>query len=132
MVSRCHRKSINGYERYGGRGIRVCDEWLGKEGFVNFMEWSLSNGYNEELTIDRIDSNGNYEPNNCKWSTRKEQANNTRKTIFIEYGGERHSLTEWSEITGIKKKTIYTRIKRGWSIEKILENATGAKRRKSE
>lgn len=120
MVSRCYRKSINGYENYGGRGIRVCDEWLGEDGFKNFMSWSFANGYNEELTIDRLDSNGHYEPNNCKWSTRKEQANNTRATIFLEYGREKHSLTEWSEITGIRKGTLYTRMRKGWSVGKIL------------
>ncbi len=120
MVSRCYRKSINGYENYGGRGIRVCDEWLGEDGFKNFMSWSFANGYNEELTIDRLDSNGHYEPNNCKWSTRKEQANNTRATIFLEYGGEKHSLTEWSERTGIRKGTLYTRMRKGWSVGKIL------------
>lgn len=120
MVSRCYRESINGYENYGGRGIRVCDEWLGKEGFRNFMEWSLANGYSEELTIDRLDSNGNYEPINCKWSTRKEQANNTRATIFLEYNGEKHSLTEWSDITGIRKGTIYTRTRKGLSVGKAL------------
>ena len=118
MVSRCYRKSINGYENYGGRGIRVCDEWLGEDGFKNFMSWSFANGYNEELTIDRLDSNGHYEPNNCKWSTRKEQANNTRATIFLEYGREKHSLTEWSEITGIRKGTLYTRMRKGWRVGK--------------
>lgn len=120
MVSRCYRKSINGYENYGGRGIRVCDEWLGKDGFQNFMIWSFANGYNDELTIDRLDSNGNYEPNNCKWATRKEQANNTRATICLEYNGEKHSLTEWSEITGLSKQTIYNRINKGLSVGKAL------------
>ena len=120
MVSRCYRKSINGYENYGGRGIRVCDEWLGENGFVNFMDWALANGYSDELTIDRLDSNGNYEPSNCKWATRKEQANNTRSTVFLEYNGETHSITEWSEITGIKKGTIHNRLRKGFSIGKAL------------
>ncbi|WP_455945475.1 hypothetical protein [Eubacterium ramulus] len=120
MISRCYRKSSNGYENYGDRGIRVCDEWLGKDGFKNFMEWSFANGYSDKLTIDRIDNNGNYEPKNCKWSTRKEQANNTRATIFLEYNGKSHSLTEWSEITGLSKATIYTRLRKGFSNEKAL------------
>lgn len=120
MVSRCYGKSINGYENYGGRGISVCVEWLGEDGFTNFMEWALANGYNDELTIDRLDSNGNYEPSNCKWSTRKQQANNTRTTIFLEYNGEKYSLSEWSERTGIRKGTIYARIRKGLSVEKAL------------
>lgn len=120
MVSRCYRESINGYENYGGRGIRVCDCWLGKDGFIHFMEWALSNGYSDQLTIDRIDSNGDYEPNNCKWSTPKEQANNTRATIFLECNGVRRSLTEWSEMTGISKQTISKRIKSGCCVEEAL------------
>lgn len=120
MVSRCYRKSINGYGNYGGRGIRVCEEWLGEEGFMNFMKWSLDNGYNDEVTIDRLDSNGNYEPRNCRWATHKEQANNTRSTIFLEYSGKRKSLSEWAEITGISKRAIYGRIRKGWSVGKAL------------
>lgn len=120
MVSRCYRECINGYENYGGRGIRVCDEWLGKDGFINFMNWAIENGYNDELTIDRSDSNGDYEPSNCKWATRKAQANNTRATVFIEYNGERHSLTEWSEITGLSKQKIYQRLYKGQSAREAL------------
>lgn len=120
MVSRCYRKSINGYENYGGRGIRVCEEWLGKDGFVNFMEWALHNGYDDTLTIDRMDSNGNYEPDNCKWATNKEQANNTRATLFLEYNGVIHSLTEWAEITGLIKGTIYSRMRKGLSVGQAL------------
>ena len=120
MVSRCYRKSVHGFENYGGRGIKVCEEWIGKDGFRNFMKWSFANGYSDELTIDRLDNNKNYEPTNCKWSTRKEQANNTRVTIQLEYNGEKHSLTEWSEITGIKKGTIYKRIRKGLNIGNAL------------
>lgn len=120
MVSRCYRKSVNGFENYGGRGIKVCEEWLGEDGFVNFMNWALSNGYKHDLTIDRNDSNGNYEPSNCRWATHKEQANNTRKTTFLECNGEEHSISEWSEITGINANTIRSRLKRGSTVLEAL------------
>lgn len=120
MVSRCYRKNVNRYEEYGGRGIKVCEEWLGKDGFVHFMNWAFENGYSDDLTIDRINSNGNYEPSNCRWATHKEQANNTRSTIFLEYSGDRKSLSEWAEITGISKRAIYGRIRKGWSVGKAL------------
>lgn len=78
LKQRCYNSKNSRYEYYGGRGINICDEWLGKEGFVNFMNWSLENGYTDELTLDRIDSNGNYEPSNCRWETMKVQARNRR------------------------------------------------------
>lgn len=120
MISRCYRKCTNGYENYGGRGIKVCEQWLGEKGFINFMNWSLSNGYNDELTIDRIDSNGNYEPNNCRWATRKDQCNNRRNNIILEYKDKKYSVSKWSEITGIKKTVIYQRLRKGFSVGKAL------------
>lgn len=122
MKMRCYNKNEPEYDNYGGRGIKVCDEWLDKEkGFANFYDWSMNNGYSDQLTIDRIDNEGNYEPSNCRWTDRKTQQNNTRWNVRIEYNGEIRTLSEWSELTGINKKTIWNRIYRyGWSVERAL------------
>lgn len=119
MRGRCHYKYIHGYERYGGRGIKVCQEW--EENFMNFYNWSINNGYRDDLTIDRINFNGNYEPSNCRWVTKKEQARNTKSNHNITYKGETHCLKEWSEILGINYGTLKGRIqKRKWNIEKAF------------
>ena len=117
--SRCKNPNASKYENYGGKGITICEEW--DSSFENFYEWAMENGYEEGLTIDRIDGTGNYEPDNCRWVTPKEQANNTRANVRIEWNGINHTLTEWSEITGIKANTIRKRIfELGWSVEHAL------------
>lgn len=104
---------------YGGRGIAVCDEWL--HSFTAFSDWAVSNGYRDDLTIDRIDNNGNYSPENCRWITRKEQASNRRSNHILEYHGERETIEEWCKRTGLKRATLTSRLKRGWSIERAIE-----------
>ena len=99
MKSRCYNPKNENYKNYGGRGIKVCDEWLND--FMNFYNWSINNGYKEDLSIDRINSDGNYEPNNCRWITWKEQTRNTRRNRMITYNNEAHCLAEWAEILGI-------------------------------
>lgn len=120
MLKRCRQKTTRGYEQYGGRGIKVCDEWKGEHGFERFQEWAIANGYSDGLTIDRIDTNGNYEPNNCKWSTSLEQCNNRRNNVWLEYNGEKHTMAQWSRQLNIPASTIKARRSKGWSDEKVL------------
>ena len=93
MKNRCYNPSRKKYEIYGGRGIIVCSEW--KNSFENFSDWSLRNGYKEGLSIDRIDVNGNYCPENCRWTTMKEQNNNRRNNHKITINNETKNLCEW-------------------------------------
>ena len=111
MKGRCYRKSDDHYKHYGSRGITVCDEW--KNDFKAFYDWSMSNGYSDDLTIDRINNDGNYEPSNCRWVTMKEQCNNRTSNVVLTIDGKSHNIKKWSEITGIKYHTIYARVKRG-------------------
>lgn len=115
MKERCYKDYSKSYQGYGGRGIRVCDEW--KNSFTSFFGWAMVNGYTDELTIDRIDVNGNYCPDNCRWATVKEQANNRRSNTFLSVGGVSKTAAEWSLQSGIKQDTILHRIKFGWSAE---------------
>lgn len=111
MKARCYNKNHHAYNCYGGRGIKICDKWLEKEsGFMNFYNWAINNGYQEGLSIDRIDVNGNYEPVNCRWVTQKVQTNNTRRNVYITYNGETHTLKEWSEILNIPYGTLQDRV----------------------
>ncbi|MNH86337.1 hypothetical protein D3C73_387920 [compost metagenome] len=111
MKSRCYNENYYRFDRYGGRGIKVCDEWL--DDIENFFKWSYENGYDDTLTLDRIDNDGDYEPNNCRWSTKKEQANNTKRTIMIEIDGVTKPLQEWCEFYGIDQFAVYSRRRRG-------------------
>ncbi len=123
MKQRCYNQNADNYNRYGGKGVTVCDEW--KENFQAFYDWAMANGYRDDLTIDRIDSNGDYEPSNCKWSTNLEQANNKRCNINITYNGETHTIAEWSRITKIPYGTLRRRIVDAkWDIETALTTKT--------
>lgn len=120
MHRRCEDESRDSYSIYGARGITVCPEWSGKDGFIRFYEWSMENGYEDRLSIDRIDSNGNYSPDNCRWADDITQANNTRCNKHITCAGETHTIAEWGRITGIKSSNISERLHYGWSIEEAL------------
>lgn len=118
MRTRCNNKKRHDYKEYGGRGIKVCNEW---DNYENFRDWSLMNGYANNLSIDRIDNNSGYSSDNCRWTTQSQQMRNTRKNKFLEFNGERKTLVEWSEITGIKYHTLKNRVnKYGYSDEEAL------------
>lgn len=118
MRYRCENPSNQAYEDYGGRGISVCEEW---HDFVNFKQWALANGYDDSLTIDRIDVNGNYEPSNCRWAGSKTQMNNRRNTRRYELDGKNLTMSEWSQLTGIPRSTIYNRLKAGDSFAEAIK-----------
>lgn len=120
MKERCYTESSGGYKKYGSKGIKICDEW--KNDFMAFYNWSISHGYSDNLTIDRIDYRGNYEPSNCRWADIKTQANNKSNVRKYEYNGELHTMTEWSEIMNINYGALWERLNvLGWSIEKALK-----------
>lgn len=111
MINRCYNPKSASYNRYGGRGITVCDEWRGETGVKNFYEWAIHSGHSDTLTLDRIDNDRGYSPDNCRWATKKQQANNTRWNHLVTINGETHNIGEWAEITGLNRKTIYRRVK---------------------
>jgi hypothetical protein len=117
MRQRCNNPNHPRYFQYGGKGIIVCEEW---ESFKNFQSWAISNGYDEDLTIDRINNNGIYEPSNCRWATRKQQENNMTRNHIITYDGISHTISEWADILGIKYNTMKLRVYRGWDMERII------------
>ena len=110
MMSRCYREKDASYKNYGGRGIKVCDEW---HDITQFEKWVNSNPYFDGATLDRINVDGNYEPDNCRWATMFEQDKNRRNSILIEYNGDRYNITELSRITGINRSTLNNRYWRG-------------------
>ena len=119
MRRRCSDPKDQAFHSYGGRGIKVCDSW--NKSFEVFYEWAMKNGYSDELTIDRIDVNGNYEPSNCRFATMQEQMNNKTDNHFLTYKGETHTISEWSRITGISKGTLKDRVnKLHWNTDDAL------------
>lgn len=126
IKDRCLNPNNERYCDYGGRGIKICKEWLGECGFDNFEKWSLANGYNENLSIDRVNVNGDYEPSNCRWATTKIQNNNQRKNILISYNGEVKTLAQWVEELNLPYNTIYARIYiYHWDVKEAFEREIG-------
>ena len=113
MKQRCDNKKHTAYSRYGGRGIKVCTEW--HDNLASFYKWAMSHGYREDFTIDRINTNGNYEPSNCRWVNAKEQGRNIRRNHLITINGTTKCMSEWVEETGVNYVTALCRLKRGWS-----------------
>lgn len=121
MLTRCRYPRYEHFSRYGGRGISVCEEW--RNSFTAFYNWAMSNGYAPELWLDRIDYDGNYSPENCRWVTPKASANNKSNNRFLEYNGESFTVAEWAERLEVNKNTLRTRISRGWSVEDCISVA---------
>lgn len=117
-MERCNNHNHVHYERYGGRGIKVCDEWANS--FESFREWAMANGYSDDLTIDRKDNDGNYCPENCRWSTDKEQCNNKGNSCFITWNGKTQTVAQWCDELGLKRDVVYKRLGKGWSIDRAL------------
>lgn len=129
MYNRCYRKNNNAYKNYGGRGIEICSEWSGKFGFMYFYKWAMGNGYNDSLSIDRIDNDKGYSPDNCRWATIQEQALNKRNVTVVMYRGETMSLSAFAKqnkMSYYKAKDIIQTLKKEDGIyyitEKDLEN----------
>ena len=117
MKTRCYNPNSNRYKQYGGRGIKVCDRWL--HSFENFFK-DMGARPSNEYSLDRIDVDGNYEPNNCRWATEQQQANNKTTNRFLAYNNEEHTVSEWARIIGISPKLMQERISNGWTVEKCI------------
>lgn len=133
MKRRCYYSKDKRYASYGGRGIKICDEWLNPEiiitekgrssrGYITFKEWAISNGYKDNLTIDRIDVNKGYSPENCRWVDLETQANNTRRNKYVTYKGKTQTLPQWCRELKLDYNKIRQRIfTYHWSIDKAFE-----------
>lgn len=118
IKKRCYNRNCKSYNNYGGRGIIMCKDWF--DNFLSFSTWSLNNGYSDNLTIDRINNNGIYEPNNCRWVDMKTQANNKRNNVHITKDGITMNLTQWCHKLGLNYGTYKSRRRAGWNIDKSL------------
>ena len=138
MINRCYNPKNNRYERYGGRGITVCDEWLDNKiiilgrriskGWLAFKEWALSHGYEDGLSIDRIDNSMGYSPDNCRWATPREQSNNRHTNVLVTYKGKTKTLPQWCEELNLNYCTVSQRIRvLHWSVEKAFETKDNPK-----
>ena len=128
MKSRCYNKNHIAYHRYGGRGIKICDDW--KDDFTKFYSWAIDNGYTDALSIDRVDNDGNYCPENCRWVALQSDAQQLGRkgSRYISFNGETKQLCEWAKQYGIKPTTLRERLRRGWTMQEAL--STSATNRK--
>lgn len=117
MHKRCEDPKRDHYDKYGGRGIRVCDEW---SNFSTFKKWALAHGYSDNLSIDRIDFDGNYEPQNCRWISQKEQMQNISTNRHITYNGQTYTVSQFAAFLGVPNYTIHNHLKAGWTAERMV------------
>ena len=118
IKQRCYAKYSKDYKNYGQRNIIMCDEW--KNDFKKFYDWAIDNGYKDNLTIDRIDNDGNYEPNNCRWATLEEQANNMRNNHLLTFNNKTQTMSQWAKEYNMSKYLLQHRIASNWSVERAL------------
>jgi hypothetical protein len=126
MLSRCSCPTCEAYSNYGGRGIKVCEEW---SDFINFNNWAEQSGYEEGLELDRIDNNGDYSPENCRWVTHTENNRNKRTNRYITYEGDTKCTAEWAEILGVSIGLLLNRLNNNWSFEDIIETPPNTPRK---
>lgn len=119
IKDRCYDYNCPKYKRYGGRGIKMCDEWLNN--FQKFYDWAMANGYKDNLTIDRIDNDGNYEPSNCRWVTNQEQQNNRSNNRKIVYNGQEYTASQLAKKYNVPYKLFMGRLYNNWAIEEALK-----------
>lgn len=123
MKTRCYNPNYYLFHRYGGRGITVCDEWLGSDGLVNFYNWAIDNGYDVSKSIDRKNNDKGYSPDNCRWTTPETQSNNRSSNRLITFEGVTQSLSEWARVLNIKPMTLRYKLEKGLSIKEIESGA---------
>lgn len=117
MHRRCYNPDSDNYKWYGGSGIEICKEW---HDFLTFRKWALENSYTDKLSIDRIDSEGDYSPENCRWQTQKQQMNNVSSNKIISYKGKEYTQSEFAEKYNLKYHTVRNRLRLGWSLNRIV------------
>ncbi len=127
MCRRCELPTHSTYQRYGAKGIRVCDEW---HDFENFISWAMESGYEDTLTLDRIESKEGYSPSNCRWVSVKRQNNNRSNNRLETYNGETKTIAEWGECNelGLTAKQIHKRLEEGWDIARALTTPISRRR----
>lgn len=125
MMKRCYNPRCKDYPHYGGRGVRVCDEW---HDFERFYDWAMSSGYSNELTLDRRYNNKGYRPDNCRWISRHAQANNRSTATFYTVDGRTRSLAQWCREYGIPSYTVCHRLEAGWSVKDAITTPVGVAR----
>jgi len=125
MKSRCYNPKLLKYKNHGGREITVCERWLGEDGFANFL--SDMGERPADMTLDRLDNNGDYTPDNCRWATYLEQNNNTRFNKLLNFSDENHTLAEWGRKLGVDRRTINARLRGDWSVDEALSAPVASK-----